>query len=241
MNNRVPFELMRYTDHGTALEAFITRPNKPNRPLVILCHAWRGKDPFICEKAELMARWGYVGFALDVYGAGVLGKSKEENAALKKPFLQDRAMLRRRLLKGFEVATALPEVDASRVGVVGFGFGGLCALDLARSGVPLKGAVSVYSHFDAPQLPKHPMHGKILILHGAQDPVVPLEDLRMFEREMTETRVDWEARLYGSAMHAFATPGVNDPAAGLLYNADAADRVESAIRKFLEEIFGVRH
>lgn len=224
-------------DQDTALEAFIARPNKPKSPLVILCHAWRGRDPFICEKAELMARWGYVGFALDVYGAGVLGSSKEKNAVLKKPFLQDRALLRRRLLKGFEVATALPEVDASQVAVVGFGFGGLCALDLARSGAALRGAVSVYGHFDAPKLPKYPIHGKILLLQGAQDPVVPLEDLQMFAQEMKESHVDWEARLYGNAMHAFATPGVNDPTSGLLYNANAAHQAEIAIRQFLEEVF----
>ncbi len=231
---------MHYTDQDTALEAFVARPDKPKSPLVILCHAWRGRDPFICEKAKLMAEWGYVGFALDVYGAGVLGKSKEENAALKKPFVQDRKKLQQRLLKGFEAANALPGVDATRVAVVGFGFGGMCALDLARSGVGLRGAVSIYGHFDAPKLPKQSIRAKILILHGAKDPVVPLEDLRMFEREMSEAGVSWEARLYGDAMHAFATPGVNDPAAGLLYDARAAQQAETAVRQFLEEIFTSR-
>ena len=86
--------------------------------------------------------------ALDMYGKGVLGDSKEENAALKKPFIENRNLLQRRVLKAFEVATNLPYADAKKTAVVGYGFGGVCALDLARSGADLKGAVSIYGHFD---------------------------------------------------------------------------------------------
>ena len=96
--------------------------------MVILCHAWRGRDDFICKKAELMTQWGYAGFALDMYGKGVLGNSKEENASLKAPFIQDRELLKRRVLKALDVASSLPSVDTSRIAVIGFGFGGICAL-----------------------------------------------------------------------------------------------------------------
>lgn len=82
-----------YSDRGTSLEGFIAYPSQEKRPLVLLCHAWRGRDDFICEKAQQIASWGYIGFALDIYGKGILGKSKEENAALKKPFLDDRQLL----------------------------------------------------------------------------------------------------------------------------------------------------
>lgn len=227
-----------YEDNGTELEGFVAYPDEKNHPLVILCHAWKGRDEFICEKARLIAELGYVGFALDMYGKGVVGKSKEENAALKKPFIQDRRLLQRRVLKAFDVASQLPNVDSKRVGVIGFGFGGVCALDLARGGVDLKGAVSVYGHFDPPpsQLIK-PIRAKILVLHGYEDPVTSQEELRRFEKEMSAAKVDWQAHIYGNAMHAFATPGANAPEMGILYNPTAAARAWIAIENFLSEIF----
>lgn len=115
------------------LEGFVASSSEEKRPLVLLCHSWAGRDPFICEKAEQIAEWGYVGFAIDLYGKGILGKSKEENAVLKAPFLKDRAFLLKRLLIGLEVASGLPYVDASKRPALGFGFGGVCALELTRS------------------------------------------------------------------------------------------------------------
>ncbi len=227
-----------YSDQGVSLEGFAVSPNPGKHPAIILCHAWKGRDPFICERAELMAKWGYVGFALDMYGKGILGKSKEECAALKKPFLEDRRLLQRRLLKGYEAALSLPQVDSSRIAVIGYGFGGLCALDLARSGVELKGAVSLYGHFEPPsQVQTKPIRAKVLILQGYNDPVATQNDLRAFEKEMNESQVDWQAHIYGGTYHAFATPGVNDPASGLAYNPLSAERALRSIRDFLAELF----
>lgn len=226
-----------YRDNGVDLEAFVAHPKGGKHPLVILCHAWKGRDEFICEKAQMIAKRGYVGFALDMYGRGTLGKSKEENAALKKPFIQDRHLLQRRVVKALEVSSHLPYVDSKRVAAIGFGFGGICALDLARSGADLRGAVSVYGHFDPPppQLIK-PIRAKILVLHGYQDPVTPQEELRRFEKEMNEAKVDWQAHIYGNAMHAFATPGANAPEAGMLYHPVTAERAWTAIQNFLDEV-----
>lgn len=232
-------ELVPYQEENTALEAFVAYPAAEEKcPVVLLCHAWRGRDDFICEKAKEIAKLGYIGFALDMYGKEVLGKTKEENAALKRPFIEDRALLQRRVLKGFEVACGLPQAD-QRAAVLGYGFGGVCALDLARSGADLKGAITVYGHFDPPpqELIK-PMRAKVLVLHGYNDPIAPQEELRRFENEMNAAKVDWQAHIYGGVMHAFSTPGVNDPASGALYNSAAAGRAWRAVHDFLSEIFG---
>lgn len=221
-----------YEDNEYPLEAFVASPSQEEkRPLVILCHAWTGRDEFIGAKAEEIAKRGYVGFALDMYGKGVLGRSKEENASLKRPFVEDPAFLRRRVLRGYEVACSLPYVDKDQVAVLGFGFGGLCALDLARSGVPLKGAASIYGHFNPP--PKELMsrvQSKILVLHGHDDPIVTQEDLRMFEKEMSEQNVDWQAHVFGGAGHAFASPGTN-------FQPIAAMRAWNLAVQFLNELF----
>jgi dienelactone hydrolase len=206
--------------------------------LVIFCHAWRGRDEFICQQAEQAANLGYVGFAIDMYGKGVLGNSKEENAALKKPFLEDRLLLRRRLIKGFETACSLSNVDCANIAVVGFGFGGLCALDLARSGADLKGVVSLYGHFDPPQgCSIYPIKAKVLILHGFNDPISPMNELLHFQEEMDRDQVNWQAHIYSQTVHAFATPSANDPAAGILYQPYAAKHAAREIEIFLEDIF----
>lgn len=229
--------LVPYRDNGTHLEGFVAYPNEEKYPLVILCHGWKGRDDFICEKARMIAEQGYVGFALDMYGQGILGKSKEESAVLKAPFIQDRHFLQRRVVKALDVASRLPYVDSKKVVAMGFGFGGICALDLARSGADIRGAISVYGHFDSPPAElTRSIRGKILVLHGYKDPVTSQEELRRFEREMDEAKVDWQAHIYGNAMHAFATPEANDPKAGILYNSAIAARAWIAIQNFLAEV-----
>lgn len=229
-------KLITYTDEGTTLEGFAAYPDKEKRPAVILCHAWRGRDDFICEKAKLIASWGYAAFALDMYGKGVLGKSKEENAALKKPFIEDRKLLLRRAIQGLDAAKALPPIDSSRLAVLGFGFGGLCALDLARSGANIKAAISVYGHFEPPPFPNQVIQARILILHGYNDPIAPPSGLEAFSKEMEAAKADWQAHLYGNTLHAFATPMANDVGGGLLYNPVFAKRADTDTRHFLEEV-----
>lgn len=230
-------EKIEYSDGETVLEGFAAHPEGEMRPLVILCHAWRGRDDFICEKAERIAELGFAAFAIDMYGKGVLGKNPEENAALKKPFMDDRAFLQRRLLKGYKTACASHFADASRVVALGYGFGAVCALDLARSGVSLHGAISIYGHFSPPKnVATHPIKSKILILHGGNDPVAPKEELQTFIDELTQQKSDWQAQVYGNTYHAFANPSANDHSRGILYNPVSAKRAWQAIVNFLQEV-----
>ncbi len=230
--------LVPYYDEKIELQAFCAYQSESKRPLVILCHAWAGRDAFIQEKAELIAQLGYIGFALDMYGKNILGKSKEENASLKAPFIADRALLQRRILKGYQIACSLPSADTSKIVALGYGFGGICALDLARSGVSLNGAISVYGHFDAPDHVKtHPIKAKILILHGFNDPIATIEQLKILGKELDESNVDWQANLYGNTKHAFVNPQANDAKNGLLYNPIAANHSWNDIEAFLQQLF----
>ncbi|MBS0650023.1 MAG: dienelactone hydrolase family protein [Verrucomicrobia bacterium] len=231
-------ETISYQDNGVELEGFAAFADAQKRPLVVLCHAWRGRDEFVCDKAKEIAGWGYHCFALDMYGKGVLGHSKEENAALKRPFVEDRALLQRRVVKGFETGSRLIHVDADRIAAVGMGFGGGCAIDLARSGVNLKGAVSIYGHFAPPPASiAKPIGAKVLVLHGYKDPVAGREELRAFEKEMDAAKIDWQVHVYGCAMHAFANPSANDARSGMLYSPTDAERAWKAARNFFDELF----
>lgn len=179
-------EYIEYQDKDAALEGYLAYEpaNGETLPTIIIAHAWRGRDEFVCQKAEALAQLGYVGFALDLYGKDVLGHSVEENTRLMKPFIEDRALLRQRLTVAFETVQTLDIVDSHRIGIIGYCFGGLCALDLARSGADIKGVVSFHGLLHAPEnLPSKPIQAKILALHGHNDPMVPPEQVAAFAKE----------------------------------------------------------
>lgn len=229
--------VVSYSHEDTELEAFVAYPSEKKCPLIILCHAWAGRDDFICKTAERIASWGFVGFAIDMYGKGILGKSKEENASLKKPFLVDRRQLLNRISRGFDVATQFAFCDSSRIVSLGFGFGGLCSLDLARNRTDLMGAISVYGHFDPPRITTQNINAKILIIHGYNDPVAPITDLADFANQMDAAHADWQVQIFSHTQHAFMNPSANDPNSGILYNPYSANRTWVSIHSFLKEIY----
>lgn len=226
-----------YQDGATELEASISYPKANNAPIILVCHAWSGKDQFAEETVARISEWGYVGVAIDMYGKGVVGKSQQENARLKQPFLDDRALLKNRLQKGFDLARSLKDADGSKVAAIGFGFGGLCALDLARSKVALKGAVAFYGHFEeSAESRNQDIKSKILILHGAEDSVVPASEVLEFGTRLNKLDVDWQCHIFGRTLHAFMNPASNAPAVGIAFQEDSAKRAWQLTRCFLDEL-----
>lgn len=208
------------------------------RPAVLVVHDWSGRNDFACAKAEWLAELGYLGFAVDMYGEGKTGNTTEEKSALMQPLVSDRALLRDRLLAALTTLGQMPEVDSQRIAVIGFCFGGLCALDLARSGVELAGAVSFHGLLSAPdELPTRPVKAKILALHGYEDPMVRPEAVEAFCQEMTAAKADWQVHCYGNTYHAFTNPLAHDPKLGLFYNSLAERRAFQAMENFLTEVF----
>ncbi|CDZ76540.1 putative dienelactone hydrolase [Legionella massiliensis] len=209
------------------------------RPAVLVVHDWSGRNDFACEKAEMLAEMGYLGFAVDMYGHGRIGASTHEKTGLMEPLANDRRMLRERIRAAFDALVAMPEVDINRIAVIGFCFGGLCALDLARSGAEIKAVVSFHGLLGKPkQLPNHTIHAKILALHGYDDPMVRPADVNEFCLEMTEAKVDWQMHIYGHTQHAFSNPHAHDTQLGTVYNAKAERRALQAMTNFLHEVLG---
>jgi len=232
---------VNYMDGDTLLEAFFAYDDAiaGRRPAVLINHAWGGRDQFVANKAVKLAELGFVGFALDMYGKGVLGSGLEENAKLMQPFMDDRAMLQKRISAALAAVRLLPWVDDKKIAAIGFCFGGLCVLDLARSGADIKGVVSFHGLLGAPGNTEGTrIKAKVLALHGHDDPMAPPEQVLAFEQEMTRTGADWQVHVYGNTMHAFTNPIANDPGFGTVYYADADKRSWIAMKNFLEEIFG---
>ncbi|MGZ8928520.1 MAG: dienelactone hydrolase family protein [Methylobacter sp.] len=229
-----------YMDGDVVLEAFFAFDDSLSgrRPAVLINHTWVGRDDFVAEKAKKLAALGYVGFAVDMYGKGVLGSDREENMRLMQPFMADRAMLQQRMKAALATVKLMPWVDDSKIASIGFCFGGLCSLDLARTGVDIKGVVSFHGLLDAPgNTQGNAITAKILVLHGRDDPMNPAEQVLAFEREMTEAGADWQLHTYGHTMHAFTNPLANDPAFGTVYQPSADRRSWIAMQNFLAEIF----
>ena len=207
-------------------------------PAVLVIHDWSGRNEFACQKANLLADLGYVGFAVDMYGHARIGDTNEEKQALMQPIMQDRALLRDRIKAAYDVVSQMDNVDKNRIAVIGFCFGGLCALDLARSGTNIKGAISFHGLLQKPDnLTTHQIKAKILVLHGYDDPMVSPEQVNLFCKEMTEANVDWQVHMYGQTQHAFTNPKACDNSLGLVYKPLAEHRAIQTMAIFLNDIF----
>ncbi len=230
---------VEYEHEGTLLEGFLAFDDALDeiKPGIVVAPAWAGRSNSECDKARKLAVEGYVGFACDLYGKGVLGSSVEENSALMKPFLDDRPMLQSRLAKILETLRTQTEVDETRIAAMGYCFGGLCVLDIARTGSDVKGVVSFHGLFGAPgNTSGTKIQAKVLALHGHEDPMVPVEAVIDLQNELTEAGADWQIHAYGNTMHAFTNPKANDPSFGTVYSENADRRSWQTLLNFLQEV-----
>lgn len=229
-----------YLDGDVLLEGFFAYDDAIEgiRPVVLIHHAWGGRDEFVADKAVKLAGMGYLAFATDMYGKGIRGSSPDENSQLMAPFMQDRAKLQKRLLAALSTVKLMPWADNAKIAAMGFCFGGLCALDLARTGVDILGVVSFHGLFVPPEnIPEPQIKAKVLALHGHDDPMALPEQVLALQTELTKAGADWQTHVYGGTMHAFTNPVANDPGFGTVYQAVADKRSWQAMQNFFEEIF----
>ncbi len=234
-------ETIEYTLDGREFEASLSWDSdiEGERPGVLLGHAWAGRSGFENERAERVAALGYTAMALDVYGKGILGSNPEENAALMQPLLDNRAELLKRLRESMRVLKNCEHVDASRTAIMGYCFGGLCALDLARSGDEFAAAISIHGLFTAPPGTGQSIKAKVLALHGWDDPMALPESVLDLAKEMSGAGADWQLHAYGGTLHAFTNPAAQNAEAGTLYSQIADQRSWAAITEFLRESFQI--
>ena len=233
-------QTLDYSDGDTKLEAYVAyEAAGTQRPLVLIAHDWTGRREFACQAAERIAAMGYVGLALDMYGKGVFGADGDTNgnAALMNPFAEDRCFLRQRIRAALVAGRNIPQVDPTLVAAVGYCFGGMCVLELARSGADVLGVVSIHGILAAGEAENEEIRAKVLCLHGHDDPMVRPDQVLSFETEMTLAGADWQMHVYGSTMHAFTNPAANNPEFGTVYSETAEERSHQSLKNFLAELF----
>jgi dienelactone hydrolase len=175
----------------------------------------------------------------DIYGKGNNPADAKGAAATSAKYKSDRPLMRKRAAAGLARLKQVPGVDTTRLAAMGYCFGGTVALELARSGADLRGAVSVHGNLDTPDLSMaKAIKGTILVLHGANDPYVPAEQVKNFQDEMRKAEVDWYMISFGNAVHSFTKPEAgDDPSDGQAYNAKADARSFEAMKDFYAEVF----
>jgi dienelactone hydrolase len=232
-------EIVEYFDGDTKCIGTATWDTEVQgkKPGVLIGHAWGGRDEFCQLRAEEMAELGYVGFAFDMYGHNKRGNSPEENGALMTPFVEDRAKLLSRVQAAFEAVKAHSEVEASKVSILGFCFGGMCALDLARSGADIKAAISFHGLFKPNGMAPQKITARILALHGYDDPLADPASMMALADELTAAECDWQIHAYGKVGHSFTNPSADAPDMGMKFDATAKRRAWAAAKQLLVESF----
>ncbi len=210
-----------------AYDDAVTRP----RPGVLLLHRRDGMSALTLKNAEMVARLGYVVFAPDIFG--VVPKGVEDEKAQSALYNKDRPLMRARAAAGFDVLRASPLVDPARLAVLGYCFGGTVAVEFAETGAPILGTVTIHGSFRdfAPGAAGN-IRGRMLILHGAEDPVAPLSEVDLLIKDLRAAKTPWQLELYSGTAHGFSTPKNPD-------EQRANAQSQAAMAGFFKEIFGI--
>jgi dienelactone hydrolase len=174
---------------------------KAPRPLLLMAPNWRGV---------------YVVFVADMFGEGNGPVGSEDPMEFLKPFMADVAGMRRRVAAGLDTLTREADRraigDVTRRAAIGYCFGGLNVLDLARSGADVQAVVSMHGTLSTPQPAQlGDIKAAVLAVHGAADPVAPKAERDAFEQEMTAAGARWALLTFGDVVHAFTDPAADMP------------------------------
>jgi dienelactone hydrolase len=178
------------------------------RPGVLMIHDRAGFAPKTLADAEMISKLGYVVFAEDIYGKGVVPKTIPEMVEQTEIYEKNLPLLRARAMAGLEVLKAQPMVDPAKVATVGYCFGGVVGIELVETGTPVLGFISVHGAYHdwlRPEGAKN-IKGRVLILHGAEDMPAPLDTLNTFISQLRAAKVDFEVNLYSGSGHGFTNP-----------------------------------
>jgi dienelactone hydrolase len=206
---------------------------------VLVIHDWWGVGPYVKKRVEQLAALGYVALAADIYGKGVRPASMEKAAEIANRYKANRSLLRSRAYAGLKALKDDSSVNIKSIAAIGYCFGGTAVLELARSGADVAGFVSFHGGLQTPTPDEAKnIRGKVLALHGADDPIVPSPEVLAFQEEMRKAHVDWQMVVYGGAVHSFTNPDAgHDPSMGAAYNEKADRRSWQAMKTFFQEVF----
>lgn len=212
------------------------------RPGILVVHEWWGLNPYARKQAERLAAEGYVAFAVDMYGKGVLAETPDEAGKLMNATLADMAQLEKRFHAARQVLEKRPELAADALAAVGYCYGGGVVLHMARQGEPLDGVITMHGSLSTQTgAQSGAIKTPLLVFTGGADPFVPAEQVSAFLDEMQKAQADLMLRVYPGVKHSFTNPDADNKGKkyGLPLAYDAAADQDSwrAALRFLKDRF----
>lgn len=232
----LPFD---YTHDGIDFAGVIVSGEDANAPTVLVFHGMEGRSDAQLEFCHRLAALGYRAVAVDVFGRAATLAGPDACAAAMTQLIEHRDTMRDRLIGVVDILSNLAGVRRDAMAAIGFCFGGLCMLDLARHGTHLAAVASFHGLVTPlPQPPTAPISARITVFHGWADPFAPPHEMLALATELTERGADWQLHAYGHALHAFMAPFANAPERGIQYSESTARRAWESLLDFLRETFG---
>jgi dienelactone hydrolase len=232
---------IEYKQGDATLKGYLVYDNAKTekRPGIVVVPEWWGVNDYAKHRADMLAELGYVALAADIYGNGEVTTDMKRAGELATKFKADRELLRARVKAALDTLKEQPQVDQSKLAAIGYCFGGTAVLELARSGADVNGVVSFHGALDTPMpAKKGEIKPKILVLTGADDPMVPPEQVKAFEKEMSDAGADAKVVAYPGAVHSFTNPDSSKLGVkGMGYNKEADEKSWQAMKDFFEQIF----
>jgi dienelactone hydrolase len=242
---KVQTKEIEYKQGDTPLKGFLAWDDaaKGKRPGVLVIHEWWGHNQHARNQAMRLAKAGYVGFALDMYGNGKVAEPTHPQDA--KTFMmeatKDPQALKARFDAAMDVLKQQPQVDPSKIGAVGYCFGGGVALNMARAGEPLAAVATFHGSLAPSGQPAQPgkVKSHILVQTGGADPNIPQQQVQTFEKEMKDAGADAKVIVYPNAKHSFTNPDADKAGIpALAYDAQADEQSWAEATKFFKRVFG---
>jgi dienelactone hydrolase len=209
------------------------------RPAVIVVHEWWGNNDYSRHRAEQLAQLGYVGFAIDMYGKGKTTDDVKQAQQWSGEIHSNPDLASQRIKAAMVILDTWPTVDTNKIAAIGYCFGGSVVLNMARQHMPILGVVAFHGDLsnEHPEQTKD-VKAKILVCHGADDPLVNEQAVSKFIDEMKSAGADWQLIQYSGAQHAFTNPAADSHhISGIAYNKEADERSWKLMQDFLSDLF----
>jgi len=220
--------------------SYLARPASKDaikRPALVLAPEWWGLNGYAQRRARELAAEGYVVLAVDFYGNRKVVTTFDGAKALSGGFYADPSRFRKVLTAAVAQLKARADVDSTKIGALGFCFGGTAVLEGARAGLPFVAAASFHGGAKPfASTSKGSVKGKVMVLHGGADAFVDMGAVTEAVKDFEAAGADYGVEVYPHAVHAFTNPDAgNDPSKGIAYNAAAEKASFEAFHRLLAQ------
>ena len=236
-------ESVAYSADSVNMKGFIAfnESDSAKRPVVMIVHEWWGLTDYPKERARQLAKLGYFAMAVDLFGNGTTASTPDEAKTLVIPLYSNPQLEKARFDAAIEKVKTYPEADPNKIAVIGYCFGGNVALNMARMGEDLKGAVSFHGSLLGVPPDKNTLKAEVLVCHGDADKSVSPEEVAQFTHQMDSIGAKYTLKHYANATHAFTNPASTENgkkfSMPIEYNAAADSASFNDMMAFFDRIF----